>query len=326
VTELESGSLEEHPFPLLLLDCYRRRTNAVLVVKRGAVEKRILLRDGVPVMAESNLPSESLGIQLLDAGRISREDYARVVELVKKKRCKEGAALLALELVAARELFEALKLQVRRRLLDCIGWTRGSFAMGPAEAPPEDAAAFRCDPIPLVQEGVAIHWSGAAIRASLGAKLEQFAIATPRTDAAAQRLYRDPDVDRFVAGVGGTEPLAALLDGAPSTALAAALVLDGIGAIAFAAEAPARGDGDEAADDGRLDIEGVVAGTAAAESRDAKPRGPARGAAKTGGALTPEIAKLRDEIHALHTSLRDRNHYELLGVARDAAAGAIRRA
>jgi tetratricopeptide (TPR) repeat protein len=320
VSELESGSLEERPFPLLLLDCYRNRVSVALLLKREAVEKRVLLRDGVPVMAESNLPSESLGIQLLDAGRITREDYARVVELVKKKRCKEGAALLALDLVAARELFEALKLQVRRRLLDCIGWTRGSFAMEPGEAPPDDASAFRCDPIPLIQEGVAIHWSGAAIRAALAPKLAQYLVATPRIEAAAQRLYRDPAVDRLVAGVGGAEPLGALLEGAPSTAWAAALVLDRIAAVAYSDTVPDATD--VAENDARLDIEVVVAGAAAAKPAAAKR---SRGQAKT-ASLAPQVAKLRNELHALHGSLADRNHYELLGVARDAAPAAIRRA
>src|SRR5512145_188693 len=78
-----------------------------LELSREGVTKRVWLRDGVPVLAESNLPSESLGIQLLDAGRITREDYARVVETVRERRCKEGAALLALGLVGPQDLFAA---------------------------------------------------------------------------------------------------------------------------------------------------------------------------------------------------------------------------
>jgi hypothetical protein len=219
---------------VLLLRLYRRRTSATLHVSRPGGEKRIFLREGVPVMAESNLPSESLGVMLMDAGRITRDDYARVVEAVRTRRCKEGAALLGLELVAPRELYEALKQQVRRRLLDCLGWTRGSFALEAGAAPVEDAAAFRCDPIPLVQEAVAIHWSPATLRTQLGAKLDAYAVATPRTEALVSRLFRDADVDAFVAGLGGDAPLAAQLDAlrAP-TALAAAWVLDALGALAY---------------------------------------------------------------------------------------------
>lgn len=324
MSELESGKLEDRPFPLLLLDCYRRRVSAVLVLKREAVEKRVLLRDGVPVMADSNLPSESLGIQLLDAGRITREDYARVVDLVKTKRCKEGVALLALELVAPRELFEALKQQVRRRLLDCIGWTRGTFAMQPAEAPPEDASAFRCDPIPLIQEGVAIHWNPSAIRAALGAKLDRFIVATSRTEASVSRLYRDPAVDRLLEGIGGIERLGVLLEAAPSTALAAALVLDGVGAVTWS-DKPPEADADPS-DESGLDIE-VVVGRSASETQPVQPSAAARPEARPGnGSPAVDVAALRDELLALHASLGDRNHYELLGVARDAMPAAIRRA
>ncbi len=80
----------------MLLRLYRRRFSGTLRVSRDGVEKRVVLRDGVPVMAESNLPSESLGVQLMDAGRITRDDYARVVEAVRTRKCKEGAALLGL--------------------------------------------------------------------------------------------------------------------------------------------------------------------------------------------------------------------------------------
>lgn len=320
----ERGSLDEEPLALLLLSLYRRRISATLTLDREGVEKRVLLHSGVPVLAESNLPSESLGIQLLDAGRITREDYARVVELVKKKRCKEGAALLALELVAPRDLFEALKLQVRRRLLDSIGWSRGRYQLVPGEPVLEEAGAFRCDPIPLVQEGVAIHWSGKAVRAALGANLDRYLVATPRTASVAQRLHRDDAVDRLVAGVGGVEPLGALLENAPPTALAAALVLSGAGALAFSERPPACEADAAEAEDGALDIEIVVASTGvekgrAAASGESAPEARPAAASEASAALRAEIAEL-------HASLRDRNHYELLGLARDAEPGAIRRA
>jgi tetratricopeptide (TPR) repeat protein len=318
----EQGRLDEQPLPVLLLSLYRQRANATLRLRRDAVEKRVFLRDGVPVMAESNLPSESLGIQLLDAGRITREDYARVVELVKKKRCKEGAALLALELVAPRELFEALKLQVRRRLLDCMGWSSGSFAIEPGVVAVEDASAFRCDPVPLIQEGVAIHWSGTRVRAALGANLDRYPGATARTASVAQRLHQDADVERLLAGIGGREPLGALLDGAPTPALAAALVLDGVGALSFRESPPADADAPEAEG---LEIEVVVAGSGARDVSTDAPRPNASAAAASTGD-SPQAAKLREEIGALHARLAEQNHYELLGLARDAEAGAIRRA
>jgi tetratricopeptide (TPR) repeat protein len=319
----ERGGLDAQPLAELLLLLYRKRFAGELVLRREAVEKRVFFRGGAPVMAESNLPSESLGIQLLDTGRITREDYARVVDAVQKRRCKEGAALLGLELVGPRELFEALKLQVRRRLLDCLGWTRGDFILAPGDPPEDEANAFRCDPVPLVQEGVAIHRSGAAIRASIGPRLDRWLASTPRTEAFVARLLRDTDVDRLLAGIDGPEPLGALLEGAGPSALAAAFVLEGAGAVVFRDRPP---ETDAArAEEPSLDIEVEVTGARGAEpAREAASRGAAK--SKRSAAAEAEATALREEIVALHAQLDERDHYELLGVARNATEGQVRRA
>lgn len=329
----ERGTLDEQSLPLVLLLLYRRRYSGVLRVVRDGVEKRVFLRDGVPVMAESNLPSETLGIQLMDAGRITRDDYARVVEAVRTRKCKEGAALLGLQLVAPKELYEALKQQVRRRLVDCLGWARGEFALEAGEAKGEDANAFRCDPVALVQEAVAIHWSPSALRAHFADRRERFAATTPRTEALLNRLYRDPDVDRFVATLGGADSFGAWLDAATApTALAAAWVLDTLGALSFADEAP-REDADASEASHGPDIEVFVRDAASAAEAKPAPAAAARPAAKppkpTAAATAAADAKLealRTELLALRADLDGRDHYKLLGVGQHADAAAVRRA
>ncbi len=321
----DRGSLEELPLPLLLLRLYRRRYSGMLKVANEGVEKRVFLREGVPVMAESNRPSESLGVQLMDAGRITRDDYARVVETVRKRRCKEGAALLGLQLVSPRELYEALKHQLRRRLLDCLGWSRGSFALETDAAPVDDATAFRCDPIPLVQEAVAIHWGPVRLRAQLSAHFDSYAIATPRTDALARRLHRDAEVDAFVAGLGGEASLGAQLDAlqAPTT-IAAAWVLDALGTLEFRSRPASESPGGDPTASGEPEIEVFVRG--ADEPRTEAPGPLARAQSATPAAANAKLEALRSEILALHQSLGERDHYQLLGIARDADATAVRRA
>jgi tetratricopeptide (TPR) repeat protein len=327
----ERGTLEEQSLPLVLLLLYRRRYGGTLRVARDGVEKRVFLRDGVPVMAESNLPSESLGIQLMDAGRITRDDYARVVETVRTRKCKEGAALLGLQLVAPKELYEALKHQVRRRLLDCLGWARGEFTLEAGETKLEDANAFRCDPVALVQEAVAIHWSPSALRAHFADRRERFAAATPRTEALLNRLHRDADVEGFIAGLGGGDPFATWLDAAAApTALAAAWVLDTLGALSFADEA-SRDDADAGDAPNHPEIEVFVRDAASASgAKPAPASAAARPAAKPTAAATAaadaKLEALRKELLALRADLDGRDHYKLLGVGQHADAAAVRRA
>ena len=326
----EQGTLEERPLPVLLLGLYRRRASGRLDLSREGVTKRVWLREGVPVLAESNLPSESLGIQLLDAGRITRDDYAKVVETVRERRCKEGAALLALGVIAPQELFAALKDQVRRRLLDSIGWPRGTWSFDPDDPPAPDTSAFRCDPVALTHEGVAIHWPPAQLRAALAEPMRRFPKPTRRFAALAGRLHQDPDVARLLEGLDGKRTLGDALGASPGpTALAAAWVLDTLAAVTWHDE-PVAADAGAAAASGEDAPEfEIVVGEAPPEAPPAKRAAPQRAPQAPAGAaraVTPEAEALRREIQTLHAGLRERDHYEMLGVARDASLADIKRA
>ena len=65
----EQGRLEELPLPRLLLDLHRARFEGTLELRRERLQKSFLFQEGVPVFAESNLASETLGVQLMDAGQ-----------------------------------------------------------------------------------------------------------------------------------------------------------------------------------------------------------------------------------------------------------------
>jgi hypothetical protein len=153
----EHGRLDEIPLPRLLLGLQREHFGGAVTISRERVGKRFLFRDGLPIFAESNLASESLGVQLMDTGRITRADYNRLVSHVEREKCKEGKALLDLGLLDAKGLFLALKEQVRIRLLECFGWPHGEFFVDPGSEPPADAQPFRAEIYSLLQEGIETH-------------------------------------------------------------------------------------------------------------------------------------------------------------------------
>jgi tetratricopeptide (TPR) repeat protein len=133
-----------------------------------------------------------------------------------------------------------------------------------------------------------------------------------------------------IAGIDGPEPLGVLLDAAPGpTAIAALFVLDTIGAVAFQPTPPlarAAADGDDGGGDSEFVIEVVRTDASAGAARsDSERRNAAPGAGKA-AASDAQAAKLREELESLHATLRDSDHYALLGVARGADTAAIRRA
>lgn len=320
------GALAQRPLPRLLVDLHLARWTGALDLARERTRKRIVLRDGAPILAESNLASESLGVLLLDRGQLMREDYARVVARVQETGCKEGKALLDLHLLDPKALFVALKEQLRRRVLECFAWPSGDYTLDAREAPPADAAAFRLDTPALVLEGITLHWTADRLLADLADRLPRRVAPSRVFDRMRARLASDP----------GAAALASALDGAPSlaeavrlaghpSALAAAWLFDAAGCLETLADemAPAEGAPDGPHSTGSDAVIDVV--FADERARDHAEASPAEVRA-TSGAPEAGAESLRAEIVDRHSRLSELDHYALLDVPRDADAAAIKRA
>jgi tetratricopeptide (TPR) repeat protein len=133
-----------------------------------------------------------------------------------------------------------------------------------------------------------------------------------------ERLLWDDSVQAFIDALDGSQTLWRAMQNAQSPrALAAAWLLDAIGALAYGeAEAPAQ---EELAPE----IEIALPGEASAPKAEVAPPGPndtrAQAPSQADEALLREIAEK-------HESLSELDHYAVLGVERDAASAAIKRA
>ncbi|MFQ5417256.1 MAG: DnaJ domain-containing protein [Myxococcota bacterium] len=315
----EQGTLEETPLPTLVLDLHRAQFSGTVRIVRDRVEKTFLFRDGSPVFAESNLASESLGVQLIDAGVISRNDYSRVVQRVESESCKEGKALLDLELIAPRGLFLALKDQVRARLVECFSWAQGHFTIEPSHEPPEETQPFRADVYSLIQEGIEAHWGPDRILCDLEPHMNQNAVRTSLASRVQPRLETDVATVAFIDALNGRCTLWKALQRATSPrAMATAWLLDAIGAVEYQEATTER----SASPPERTELE-IVFGEDDAVAIEEEPRPRPANAAAGGdpGATAP----LRDEIRAKFEKLAELDHYELLGVTPDAEVPLIKR-
>jgi tetratricopeptide (TPR) repeat protein len=310
----ERGTLRETPLPRLLLDLYAVRFNGTLRLSRDRMDKAFLLQEGVPIFAESNLASETLGVQLMDAGKISRDDYERVSARLRREGCKEGKAMLDLGVLAPKTLFLALKEQVRSRVVDCFGWPQGDFVVEPADGPSADAQPFRADIYALVQEGIETHWSADEILVELETNMDQGVARTRKLSRIQDRLLWDDAVQAFIDALDGTQTLwQALQHARTPRAMAAAWVLNAVGAIDF--RAPTAGN------DANLGREVELVTPVA--PRDAAPETD-KGAGARGDVRVD--AAILEEIEARYGRLGELDHYAMLGVESNAAPAVIRRA
>jgi tetratricopeptide (TPR) repeat protein len=302
------------------MDMHRAKFCGRLELKHERCQKAVLFDRGAPIFAESNLASESLGVQLMDAGKITRMDYSKIVSLVEAKQCKEGNALLELRFIEPRELFVTLREQVRVRLLECFGWPRGSFSIDPNEKPPDDAHPFRAELCSLVQEGIETHWSSDRVLVALEPKMGLYPVQTRCFAAIRVRLQSDPAVNAQLARFDGSATLWQALQAATTPrAMAAAWVLDAGGAFEYL-DTPMRPDDPTLPLELELELElEFVTSDAAAPSDGAKAAPNPKQEPSPGGDFQQEIVEK-------FSRLAESNYYELLGVGPKAEAAEIRSA
>lgn len=322
----DQGRLSEHPLPALLLALHRTRFDGVLHLSREKTQKDITFLQGAPVMSGSNLPSETLGRQLIDQGIIDSDAHDRISHLMEKKGCKEGVALLALEFLKPKELFVALKEQIRRRLLESFAWADGKYELAAGGELQEEVQPLRTDVLALVHEGLANHWTPDRLLADLTPYVERFPVRSKRFDELMLRLPDGDGVTPLLDAIDGTRNLGSAIGAGFNDirTLAAAWMLACGNFVSFeetAAEPMA--EAGEDAEDEVLEIEVVTRGAAKAEARASTP---GQSNANPAAELSDAARAMREEVLGLLEGLESRSLYEMLGVAEDAGDGEIRKA
>lgn len=321
----DRGPLAEVPLPRILIGLYRMRFTGRLQLSRTRTRKLFRFQDGAAIGSESNLPAEHLTAVLEDAGLLGRKDRQAVDAYVKQNNCKEGVALLSLELIEPKRLFEGLREQVRRRMMDCFAWRNGAYEVSESEEPRQDVQPFRIDPYRLVQEGLQYHWSVERMLADIDPCLDRIPRATSRLAKVTRRLALDATVERMIAGLDGRQTLATAITSAASSpaALAAFWVLDSAGALEYS-DSPQESEAEGEAPEIEIQIaheQSAVCGSPAVSNGAETP---SAGSARRANDLEPE--KMRAEVLDRLERLDSLDFYELLGIGRSAGSGAIRKA
>jgi Flp pilus assembly protein TadD len=316
----ETGELDRTPLPRVLLELSSARFDGYLRLRRDRLEKTFRFQHGAPISAESTLASDTLGLLLLASGRLSRDDYHRVSSYVVERKVKEGVALLELGLLDPKRLFLALKEQVRARLVECFGWPRGSYEIEQHETPPQDAQPFRADLYALIQEGIETHWNAERVLADLAPHMNETVSRNRLLSQIQDRLRSDGSVEALIDALDGTRTLWRALQGARTPrAMAAAWLLDAIRAVDYGT--PAREKPREEGDD--LEVEIVLTDAIVSPAASAAGAPVAIADAQAAAGMN-EVLML--EISQKYVALDELDFYGLLGIERDAAPAAIKRA
>jgi serine/threonine protein kinase len=121
------GELSHVPFARILARLHRSGATGRLHVQDGSVEKSIFMRDGEPILVDSNKKEELLGSFLIRRDRITQAQLDEALARLSEWGGRLGDALVAIGAVEAHDIFELLAEQMREKLLDVFTWSRGHY-------------------------------------------------------------------------------------------------------------------------------------------------------------------------------------------------------
>ena len=341
--EVERGSLEALSVPRLLLEVWEYRRTGVLQLVRGRVQKEVTLRRGAAVTVGSNLRPETLGHLLVHRGRLTEAQHQHALGLAQKEGVRLGRVLVRLGYLHEQALLDELAAQMRHKLATTLRWPDGTFCFTPGE--PEG------ERLELPFETPRLVFSG--LRRT--ARLDEI---VPRLRAAPARFSLTLAAERYratLAKLFGSDGLA-LFDGRPlveelvahpdaASLLVQADVLlrtgcaqlDALGreTVATPARDPlalvelgrerALQPAPRASDEGLFaDVDTAVRELVTHDDMPTiEDSGvfsiPGSGPSEVPRILDADTDALRKEVLAEYLALHAKNHYELLGVAPDAA-------
>lgn len=108
-----------------------------LTLMEGTVTRQILFRAGRPVNVVSNQQEETLGRMLLEEGKLSQDEYRRLLDTMVGSGQRAGEVLVGMGLLQAQEVFSALEFQCRRKLRNCFRMVDFGFTIDKEAVSPE---------------------------------------------------------------------------------------------------------------------------------------------------------------------------------------------
>lgn len=149
-----SGTLSDTPVVHLLQTFHTDKATGILKIKSGGSIKQLFLDRGNIVYATSTEYVDRLGIFLLRAGKITREQYDVATALMDSTGKQHGALLVELACITPQELTWGIRLQVSEITYALIACREGQFTFIEADIPLTEATSAIPAMTELIIEGV----------------------------------------------------------------------------------------------------------------------------------------------------------------------------
>ncbi len=206
-----AGTLKRTPLARVLRRLYATRATGSLLLLRDTTKKIVLLADGYPVSARSNLLSECLGQILLEKKLITADALSASVARLQREKRQQGQILVEMGALSPYNLQRALVDQIEAKLLEVFAWPDGKFMFKAGAEAPAAGTRLERSPAALILEGIRRHYDEPRQAAVLERYRGQFVALVTDPMLRLQEMTADPSELAFIRGIDGTRQLETIL-------------------------------------------------------------------------------------------------------------------
>ncbi len=148
------GYLSDFRLADILIALQKSAKTGVLEMKSGSILKRIYIKKGDVIFAESNQEDDRLGDVLLKAGKISLEQYNQTGEIFKLTGDRQGKILVELGYLKPKDLPLSVRHQVETIILSLFTIMDGEFNFKETPLPTKETITLKLSVANLIYRGI----------------------------------------------------------------------------------------------------------------------------------------------------------------------------
>jgi tetratricopeptide (TPR) repeat protein len=149
-----TGRFSEIPLTVVLRALQHGRKTGILTVTRNDQTRLIYFKQGDMVYASSHYEDDRLGVMLLKEGKITYAQYEASSRALNETIKKHGTILVEHGFLTPKELFQAVTAQVKEIILSLFTWLDGEYRFVEQKLPADEVTTLRMSSGELIYEGI----------------------------------------------------------------------------------------------------------------------------------------------------------------------------
>ena len=121
------GNIPENDFPSILFQIHKHSISGILTITTEEFEKKLKIRNQRILFCQSNLQTDSLGQFLKREKRLTADDLESANQLMERRNCRLGRALLELRLLNSDSLWQSIQDHLKMIVFSLLRVVKGSY-------------------------------------------------------------------------------------------------------------------------------------------------------------------------------------------------------